>query len=306
VREPFSGRDPFPVPDDLEGVLNRVPANLPAVSWAEPEEIRRRGHHRQRRRLASAGFAGVVAVSLGAVVAFGPTWPGASGGTLVVGAAAPSTTAPAPRTTPPDVPVEPPATMDTLAPRLDGTAPTPRPTIAARALLVADDLPGGDFRLYDVITDVPAADGRWMFSPPECAEYQKVQFKGHSRRVAVRVHTYLNAKRVQIDQTVERYPDPATAQLVMSDIRLAAALTCERYGQARRTAEGFIADDSVRYLFLTKTASGDGTYWTVIRRGSLVSILRTPTYVDQPGSVSELDGLTKKMATDLCVEDNAC
>jgi len=307
--------------DDLEGVLNRVPANLPAVPWAAPEEIRQRGRSRQRRRMLSATFAGVLVVSLGVVVAFQPNWLGTAGGSVVAGAdggtggPVPSSVATLPPTAVPDTPA---TSWDTAKPpRANASDPAkvaPTVEIPASALLPAEDLPGGDYQLYDTIvagsaratgpTAVLPGAADWIFARQDCPAYRKSPPQAYRQREAMRFHTYLNPRRVMVDQTVERYPDAASAKRVMGDIRRVAMVDCETYGRPKDMGQAFVGEDSARYLFVVAGVADSGTYWTVVRQGNLVSVLRTPDF-DDTDPMLILEILSKEMAARLCASDGA-
>src|SRR5690606_25178098 len=53
------------MPDDLDALINRVAATLPAVDWAPPEEIRRTARAYRRRRIVIIGLAIIVGLGGG-------------------------------------------------------------------------------------------------------------------------------------------------------------------------------------------------------------------------------------------------
>lgn len=56
--------------DDLETLVNRVAATLPAVDWAPPEEIRRNAYAYRRRRLFVVGLALLIGLGGGGAIAW--------------------------------------------------------------------------------------------------------------------------------------------------------------------------------------------------------------------------------------------
>ncbi len=300
----------------LKGVLDRVPANLPAVSWAAPEEIRRWGRSRQRRHLATTSVAGVAAVALGLSVAVQANWPGRpADGSIVAGAA---------------LTEAPPASPGTPARTAGASAPTAPPTVRpsatvltsvsagaagpvpAEAMLAATDLPGR-YALVDsggglVSPDRPTAwpdQQVWLFSDLTCAGAGPAPTTHYLRREAVRTHVFEDAKARQVDQTVERYPDVDSAALVMSDISGITRSGCVGTKPIPVNVErGFAGDDSVRFLATVKGGS-DGTYWTVVRTGRVLATLRTPETLTGTNS-RLLNPVAVRMVERLCAVASHC
>jgi hypothetical protein len=157
------------------------------------------------------------------------------------------------------------------------------------AMLAESDLPGG-LRLIASSTAGPSdADGMpegwegdspWIFHMPSCDKYQALNITGFYSRKAIRINNYMGTPGRELAQTVERYPNAATAEKVFNEARsvVAACFVAPWGGEAYDQVSPLKAGDN-SWAYRTDGAVLAGRpVWDhlVVRQGELITFVRAP------------------------------
>jgi hypothetical protein len=256
------------VSDKLTEALHR----LPAVDWLSTEEIRRRARRRTTVSVVSAVLAIALVATTGVMLV---SWlAGSTGGPVAPGTRAPSTPGRARAPEPPD--------------------PSPQPAvdpIVAAAMLGNADLPVGfttdETRMMDHLT------GPGYLA--QFADWPLMRFEACPTFPAVSAHRLQETRTVRSfwrDNTdysqrwianghwVERHASETNAERAVADVR-AVVEQCAAYARLTVEATGFAGDESLRFV---ERGGGrdanDDMYWTVVRVGRYVSVLRLASDAD--------------------------
>lgn len=301
--------------DHVDQLVDRVAAELTAVHWADPEQLRATARRRTLRT--------VLAVPVVLVVLAAGVWTAAGGGpSAPVPDVAASATGPAVTASPSPAAVPSPA-PSVATPSAD-TSPL---LIPVEALLQAEDVGPGAI-LENQLVFSPGEQGL-ILGDEACPAYGGLKIVAPARYTAMRIHTVVtgdpgdaDSDRVFVD--TRRYTAKDAAQVLADARRFVRACRSYRAGTEASTeqnpahaevswsvlAEGFAGDESVlvrrRYVSVLDSAGepagqGGTALYAVIRMRDVITVLYLEK--DQP---ARIEALSAKAVARLCVVVPGC